>query len=269
VNDIAAMANQLDPNHPTMTVIAEIGGERVGSIGKLCPAIDVIGVNSYGGGPTLARRYREAGGTKPYVITEFGPPGMWESPKTSWGAPIEPTSTAKADLYRKTYDASIAAERDKLCLGAYAFLWGHKQEATATWFGMLLPDGSRTAAVDTLAELWSGKPPANRCPRIGSLQLTGSDQVSPGTVVRATLQASDPEQDELKVEWQLHREPDEHAIGGDRQPAPPTYPQAIVHGDAHGAEVKLPAEAGGYRLFAFVRDRHGGAAVANLPILVR
>jgi hypothetical protein len=269
VNDIAAMAKQLDSNHPTMTVIAEIGGERVPCINRLCPAIDVIGVNSYGGGPTLAKRYREAGGSKPFVFTEFGPPGMWESPKTSWGAPIEPTSTAKADFYRKSYDASVLSEKGKLCLGSYVFLWGSKQEATATWFGMLLPDGSRTAAVDTLAELWSGHAPSNRCPRIESLEIAGSDEVTAGATIHASVKASDPEKEELRVEWQLHREAEEHATGGDRQPVPPTYPDAIVRGDAHGAEIKLPSEPGGYRLFVFIRDAHGGAAVANVPLHVR
>ncbi len=273
VNDVAALAKQLDPNHPTMTVVAEIGAQRLPCISKFCPAIDIVGVNSYGGGPTLARRYRGAGGSKPFVITEFGPRGMWESPKTPWGAPIEPSSTAKADSYRKTYESSVLPEKDKLCLGSYAFLWGSKQEATSTWFGMLLPDGSRTAAVDTLCELWTDRPPKNRCPRIESLQVAadGADlgAIAPTSMIHATLQANDPEQDALHVEWQLQREVEQHSTGGDRQPAPPTYPQAIVGGDANGADVKLPSEPGGYRLFAFVRDDHGGAAVANVPLRVR
>jgi hypothetical protein len=273
VDDVAALAKKLDPNHPTMTVVAEVGGRRVPSIHELCPAIDIVGVNSYGGGPTLARRYREAGGSKPFVITEFGPPGMWESPKTPWDAPIEPTSTAKADFYRKTYQSSVLAETDKLCVGSFAFLWGWKQEATSTWFGMLLPDGSRTAAVDAMSELWTGgHAPANRCPRIESIELAdGADAgaIAPDSLVRATLRANDPENEELRVEWQLHREVEQHLTGGDRQAPPPTYPKAIVRGDARGAEVKLPTEPGGYRLFAIVRDGHGGAAVANVPLRVR
>src|SRR4051812_24826101 len=84
VNDIAAMAKQIDPNHPTMTVVAEIGGGRVKSIHELCLAIDIVGINSYGGCASIPKRYVEAGGTKPYVITEFGPPGTWEIPKTAY-----------------------------------------------------------------------------------------------------------------------------------------------------------------------------------------
>src|SRR5436305_2617109 len=74
VNNIAAAAHKLDPGHPTMTVVAEIGGNKVKNINRLCPEIDIIGINSYGGGPTVAQRYRQAGGVKPYVLTEYGPP---------------------------------------------------------------------------------------------------------------------------------------------------------------------------------------------------
>ncbi len=85
VNDLALLVKELDPHHPTMTVVAEIAGDRVSSIHRLCPAIDVAGINSYGGASSLAQRYRDAGGTKPYILTEFGPPGFWEVAKTPWG----------------------------------------------------------------------------------------------------------------------------------------------------------------------------------------
>ena len=271
IEAIAKAAKEIDPKHPTMTVIAEIGedGKKVVAIHKFCPSIDVIGINSYGGGPSVAKRYRKAGGTKPYLITEFGPTGFWEGGKTAWGAPLEPNSTAKADSYRKTWEQSVLAERGKLALGGYAFLWGHKQEVTPTWFGMLLEDGSRTEAVDVMRELWTGKLPPDRCPKITSLKLGGEDQVKGGAVVTASLDANDAESDPLKVRWELREEPTEPTAGGDAQKTPPTHPRAIERSDDRSATVRLPAKPGGYRIFAFVHDNHGGAAVANIPILVR
>jgi hypothetical protein len=106
VNDVAAMVKELDPAHPTMTVTAEIGGERIAGAHERSPAIDIHGINSYGGAPSLAERYRKGGGTKPYVLTEFGPPGAWEAPKSAWGAPYELTSTEKAAFYRRSYESS-------------------------------------------------------------------------------------------------------------------------------------------------------------------
>lgn len=268
VNSIAAMAKRVDPHHPTMTVVAEIGGDRVKNIHRLCPEIDVVGINSYGGISSLPERYRKAGGTKPYVVTEFGPAGTWEVKKNAWGAAPELSSTEKAEAYRRGYEEGIVAAKG-LCLGSYAFVWGNKQEATATWFGLLLPDGARLAGVDALQEAWTGKGPANRCPRIDSLKSDVNDPQEPGATVRATLQASDAESDKLAVRWVLQADPLEGGVGGDEEVAPPSYSEAIVRSDERSAVVRLPKDGGGYRLFVFVHDGHGGAAVANIPFFVK
>ncbi len=267
VEDIAKMAHQLDPNHPTMTVVAEIGGDKVAQIHAHCPDIDIVGLNSYGGGPSIGERYKAAGGVKPYIITEFGPPGTWESEKNAWDVVPELTSTAKAERYRDTYVKSVQAE--PLCLGSYAFTWGHKQEATPTWFGLLLPDGSKLGAVDTLTELWTGKKAANLCPVIHTLTLDGSGQTTPGATVKFHLDVTDPEGQPLVTTWLLQADPANYSTGGDGQATPPTYPGAIVSASLRAATLKMPAYGGAYRLFATVRDGHGGAAVGNIPLYVK
>lgn len=268
VQEIAAMCKQLDPNHPTMTVIAEIGGEKVQSINKWCPDIDIIGINSYGGGPSLAERYRKIGGVKPFVVTEFGPAGTWEVGTNGWGVPIEQTSTAKADAYRATYEKTILAEKGKLCLGSYAFTWGNKQEATATWYGLFLPDGRRLEATDTMAELWTGNKPANRCPTIQPLKVEGFARVAPGDIVRVTADIKDPEGDPLKIEWRLTKDLAQYHTGGDAVPTPPSYPDAILKQGEATVEVRMPPYGGGYFLYCYVSDNHNGAAVANTPLFV-
>lgn len=267
INSLAVMAHQLDPQHPTMTVIAEIGGEKVKNIHRLCPEIDIIGINSYAGAATVGERYKKLGGTKPYVLTEFGPAGFWETGKDAIGAFPEPTSTAKAASYRAAYESAVLGQPG-VCLGSYAFLWGQKQEVTSTWFSMFLNDGTRLEAVDALQEMWTGKVPANRCPEMKSLALEGAASGEPGAVLRARLAVSDPENEPLKVAWVLQRDPGAYGSGGDREETPPTFPDAIVRGDATGAEVRLPKEGGLYRLFATVRDGHGGAAVGNVSLRV-
>lgn len=266
VQQIAAYAKKVDPNHPTMTVVAEIGGNKVGNINKYCPDIDVIGLNSYGGGPSLAERYVKAGGVKPYAVTEFGPPGTWELPKNSWGTVPEPTSTAKAAAYRATYQKTIA--NAPLSLGSYAFTWGSKQEASATWFGLLLPDGTRLEPVDALTQLWTGKLPANQSPKIEAFALQGADKVGPGATVKASLKLSDPDKDALKVQWVLQHDPQAESIGGETQAVPPVYPEAIQNASNSEVTLKMPKFGGGYRLFAYIRDGKGNGAVANLPLFV-
>jgi hypothetical protein len=263
----AAMVKRIDPGHPTMTVIAEIGGEKVKNIHRLCPAIDIIGINSYGGASTLGARYSSLGGTKPYILTEFGPPGIWEIKKDTIGAFPEPTSAEKADIYRRAYQGAVL-EQPGVWLGSYVFYWGQKQEVTSTWFSILLRDGSRLGAADAISELWTGKPPANRSPVITMLKIPGQASGNAGAMIEATLTASDFENDPLRADWLLQREPGEFGTGGDREEEPPVFNEAVIRGDLNGAQVRLPTEAGLFRLFVTVRDNRGGAATANVPVRV-
>ncbi len=264
VQACAAMVKQLDPHHPTMTVVAEIGGQRVPAIHKLCPDIDIVGINSYGGVMSIPKRYREAGGTKPYVVTEFGPPGTWEVAKNSFGAIPEMTSTQKAEVYAKAYQTLA---EDPLCLGSFAFLWGHKQEATATWFGMFLPDGNKVAAVDAMTEAWTGSKPMNLCPTIEPLELS-TDTVKPGGRIEIKLKAADVEGEALHVSWRLLGESDSYFTGGDHQAEPQAYPDAISDASERGVILTMPEQPGVYRVYAFVHDGKGGGAMANAPLLI-
>ncbi len=266
INNIANLAKALDPNHPTMTVLAGIGGEKINNVHRLCPDVDIVGINSYGGAASVPKGYKAAGGTKPYVLTEFGPAGQWEVAKTSWGAAPEATSTEKAAAYRETYKKAVAGQ--PLCLGSYAFTWGVKQEATATWFGLFLADGSRTSGIDALTELWSGKPPANRCPTVEPIKLSGPDQLDPSATVKASIATTDPEKDPLKVKWVLQQE-GAYGAGGDAEAVPPTFPEAILKADDSQVELRMPKGGGGYRLYATVHDGRGNAATANVPLFVK
>lgn len=271
VNDIARGVKQIDPNHPTMTVIAELGeGEaKPRAIHHHCPDIDVVGINSYKEITTVADRYLKSGASKPYIITEHGPTGPWEIDKTAWGSPIEPSSTEKAAAYANGYQSAVL-NHPELCLGSYAFLWGSKQETTATWFGMLLSDGSRVAAIDVMTELWSGSPPKNRCPQIVSLSVDQAQGLKPGSTISANLVARDPGADELTIRWVLTSDSGTIGVGGDAQKEEAIVENAVHADGANGknATVTVPQVKGTYRLFAYVYDDHGGAAVANVPIQV-
>lgn len=265
INDVAREIKGIDPNHPTITVIAEVGGDaiKVRNIERFCPAIDIVGVNAYGGIESVGKRFREAQGTKPYIVTEHGPLGPWEVGKNSWGVPEEWSSTKKAEFYAKGYRANVI-DQAGLCLGTYAFLWGNKQETTATWFGMLLPDGTRLGAVDAMSELWTGTPPKNLCPKIEKLSVNRISKLKPGETIQATVIASDPEKDKLTYKWVLLSDSGTIGAGGDPQEAE-TAIQKSVKAAGNKAAVTIPTHGGGYRLFAYVYDGKGGAAVANVP----
>ncbi len=264
VESVAAMVKRLDPNHPTMTVIAEIGGRKLESIHKLCPSIDIVGINTYAGAASIPDRYAKSEIIKPYIVTEFGPAGQWEVGANAFGAPVEQTSTEKAPVYAKVYNA-LKADRGN-CLGSYAFLWGSKVEATMTWFGMYLPDGSKLAAVDAMTEAWSGKLPDDLCPKIHSIEVKGDYEAKPGAEVMITLDAVDPEGKALEVEWALYAESTLYFTGGDKMETPPSFPDMIASASNTSCAATLPDKKGIYRVYAVVKDPAGNAAVANIPL---
>ena len=268
VNDIATLVKKLDPLHPTMTVTAELGGGRIHGVQELCPAIDIHGINSYGGALSVPERYQAGGATKPYVLTEFGPLGTWEIPKNDWGATSEPTSTEKAAFYRRSYEKGVIDGRG-FALGSYVFNWGFKVEATPTWYGMFLADGAPLGAVDVMTELWSGSLPTNLAPTVEPLVIEGESQIGPGDTVRVRAVVADPEGAAIRVRWVLHPDSGETTTGGDFRPMPPEVEGAVLEGRADGARVRMPNEPGSYRLFLYAYDAAGKAATANLPLLVK
>ena len=134
---------------------------------------------------------------------------------------------------------------------------------------MLLPDGKRTAAVDVMTEFWTGKKPANLCPEIVSITLEGKPLRKKNESVVVKLEAKDPEGDAMNVRWVVTGEADSYITGGDKQASPEEIEGAIVESDSQGAKVKLPSEAGVYRVYAYVDDGNNGAATANVSVRVK
>ena len=268
MNEAAKVVKQLDPNHPTMTVLAEIGDGKAELFMRLCPDIDILGVNSYGGITSLPERLDTIGFDKPYLVTEFGPLGHWETGETAWNAPYEQTSTEKAAYLRQSYDHTISGQPGR-CLGGFAFLWGDKQETTATWYGMFLRTGEMLPTIDTLAMLWSGKPVANQSPTISPITVAiDPAAISPKQTFTATASATDPEGGVLRFDWRVCAESTDRGIGGDHESTPPEFTGLTTVQAAGVAEIRAPTEPGVYRLFLYIYDDNGGAATANIPFQV-
>ena len=273
VNDIAKMIHEVDPNHPTSTVLAGAAPREVAFVKARCPAVDVLSLNTYAGLATLPEQVRNAGWTGPYLVTEWGPTGHWECQLLPWKAPVEETSSQKAAVYQSRYEASV--EQDKAhCLGAYVFLWGQKQERTPTWYGLFTEDGQESEVVDVMQYLWSGRWPANRAPHIASLRLDGR-QAADTVYVRAgqpypvAAAVADPDHDVLRYRWELLPEATDLHNGGDREGRPAPLPGVRAAGTPGEAQLQAPTKPGAYRLFVYASDGRGNVATGNVPFYVR
>lgn len=272
MNEIAKMIHEVDPNHPVTTLLAGVNKADVDSIKAYCPELDVLGVQSYGDIPNIPRKIVEYGWTGPYIITEYGATGHWEVPLTSWGVAIEEHSGEKAKAYSMRYDA-IAADTIQ-SLGAYAFLWGQKQERTSTWYGLFLETGESTEAVDVLQYKWTGKWPANRCPQIDSVKLDGKDRyasihLQPGKEYNAIVFVTNLDNDKLQYEYVVLHESTDLKDGGDHEKKPDAVEGIIVKQNENTITLKAPQEEGPYRLFFYVHDGYNHAGTANIPFFVK
>jgi Glycosyl hydrolases family 2, TIM barrel domain len=273
VEQIAKMIHETDPNHPTMTVTAGIDVAEVQMIREQCPSIDILGVNTYGDIGNVPDKIRSFGWRGPYMITEWGPNGHWESPKYEWGVAREQTGAEKADIYLERYQKYIAADQ-KLGIGSFVFLWGSKQEMTATWYGLFLKTGEPTEAVDVLQYAWRGTWPDNRAPRVRGMTIDGKAYTEniyllPGKTYEAVLDAVDPEEKALQITWELMPESSDRKEGGDFEKAPEPVTGFVEQQDGLKLQFQAPRTSGAYRLFVIAKDDAGKVGTMNVPIYIK
>ncbi len=273
VNDISKMIHELDPNHPTSTILAGVNKDLVELIKTKTPDIDFLGINTYASLQTLVGTLKSVDWRGPYMVTEWGPTGHWEGLTTAWGSPIEETSSEKAMVYKMRYEYSVERDRNK-CLGSYVFLWGQKQERTPTWYGLFTERGEESEVMDVMQFLWTGKWPANRAPHVYSLQVNGQKSIqnvylAPGSSANVLAVAGDPDNDKLSYRWELLPEPTELSEGGDFEARPKAMEGMIKGGGPGKATMQAPGKPGAYRVFVYITDGKNNVATANLPFYVR
>ena len=266
---LAGIVKEEDPDHPICTVIAGFAAGKIQALMRDYTSLDILGVNAYGAAADAARGLTEAGWHKPFILGEYGPVGHWEVALTDWGAPIEPPAREKARNYLAAHLAS-ATENQGRCVGTFAFIWGQKQETTATWYGMFLASGEKLPAVDAVSYAWNGVWPTHRSPHIEHVEADFAlRMVSPGSRLQASAVIVGAEPHALRLDWQVVAESTDRKQGGDPESAPPSQPECVTFNGKPRVEITAPLQPGAYRLFLYVRDGRGGASTENIPFFVR
>ena len=265
------MIKELDPNHPVTTALEAFRPDQVSEALTRAPSLDFLSFQLYGGLFSLPESIRSKGYTRPFMVTEWGTIGYWEMEKTSWGAPVELTSSEKADVIQRAWREVLTAFPGQL-IGSYVFYWGQKQERTPTWFGLLLESGETTESADVMQHSWTGTWPANRAPRVKSMRLDGRTSRQGVTLVagrsyEAAFDVSDPDGDALSFRWEVKRESDATQEGGDFEARIGNI-EGVLSAPAAATTLVRVEEPGKYRLFVYAFDGQGHAAHANVPFLV-
>ena len=270
---LAKFIKEVDPNHPTMTVIAGVDPSKAYYIKKYCPSVDILGLNVYGSIENAGANLRKFNWDKPYIVTEWGVNGPFEAKTTSWKAKVEPPNGFKADQRLRRYQELIVEDKER-CLGSYCFLWGQKQESTATWHGMFLKNGNPTEAVDIMHYCWKGEWPNSRAPSIRDISLENigwrkDHIIEPSRQATVKIEYSKYNNKKVNIEYVLYPEAFSNKIGGDIQKSPDPIPFEIVRQTENELIFISPKKKGAYRLFAFVKNDKGQSSVANIPFLIQ
>lgn len=270
VNDIAKMIHEIDPNHPTSTVTAGLDSNEVVLIKQKAPHIDIYGINTYGDIDNVKNNIKKFGWNGPYMITEWGPNGHWESAQTEWGASIEQSSSEKVSSYTKRYRENI--QDDSLqCIGSYVFLWGQKQEYTGTWYGMFNLNGKPTETIDAIYNCWKNLKPELPCPSVDSILIETKNKYSSlylkaGERKKATVyfKSDNPK---VKINWFILPESSDLKSGGDKEDAPEEIKGLLKKVNGNEIEFITPKQEGKYRLFVEV-EAYNKVGYANFPFYV-
>ena len=268
IEHMAIKIKRIDQKHPVMTVVGNSDFEKkTKEIARLCPSLDLIGLNLYGDfsdETAIIRKYWK----KPYAVTEWGPHGHWQRPYTEWKAPMEESSSEKATSYHHNYTQVI--QKDKTHgLGSYVFLWGQKQEITHTWYGMFSKEGLESESVGIMHELWSGIKPENTAPKVNEILIDDNPRqlnfyLDIGKSYSATLEATDAE-DDLTFHWEIKKEVDPAPYAGQGEIPAESIPDLIEDTSKSTIQFIAPNEEGAYRLFGYAFDGKGHWAYANFP----
>ena len=274
INELSKIIKSVDKRHLTATVIAH-NRSALDSIARYAPSLDLVGINSYGSINEVLPMVLASDYEGPYMITEWGPTGWWETDKTSWGAPIEQTGEEKRKIYEARYKNAVLY--NPLCLGSFVFLWGQKEERTPTWFCLFVEDdveglplkGEKTPMVEAMERVWTRQEPAQTAPVVQGIAINGipfEPRVKAGQAFEGVIDATDREGDKLTYVWEVLKEATITATGGAYEPRPDRVGE-VKTTDANRVSLSI-GEPGYYRLYAYVLDGTGFVSTANIPFAV-
>ena len=273
VNAISEMIHEIDPNHPTTTMLAGADPKVIQTVVERCPDVDLLSFQLYGDIDKLPQHLLTSKYQGAYTVSEWGATGHWEVDCTNWDRPLEPTSSEKAQTYQTRYLDYIVADAEQ-CIGSFVFLWGQKQERTPTWYGVFLENGRHTETAQIMQYLWTEELPEQPVPKLPLLTIkgaTGQDNVrlTEGKLYQAQVTVESIGDDPLSYRWELMREVEKNleSDGGDFEPTPKVVWSQYGSEMTDHVDFKAPS-IGEYRLFIYLDDAFGGSATANIPVLV-
>ena len=275
-NSILDHIHNIDPNHPVSTSIINIAKRKIIMIRWRMPALDFYCINIYNSIKSIQEQLNliKLVWNGPYLIGEWAPAGGWEAPLNVWNAPIENTSTKKAEQYYEFYSKYMPV-KDPRFLGSLVFYWGSRQEYTYTWFSIFNENGTPTEIKEALYDCWNDTVTQHVSPilkymLVDSLEAHDNIILVPGSKHYASAWMQTSKSDTLHYSWQILQE-DWRLYWGKAfnfLRKPPSETGLFADSTLQSTGFTAPLKEGPYRIFVTVYNSKGYCATANTPIYV-
>jgi len=271
-NELIDIIHSTDPNHLVSTTLPPSKSQTL-ALHFHSPDIDLLGFNVFGNIwriESVLKKVNIFTKPLPYFIGEYGYNGPWEQQMTSWRAPIEPTSTKRAEQCIKRYNTYIKI--DKQSLGDLAFYWGQKQERTHTWFSIFDQEERTSELFYTLNELWGGQmgnakyPPKIRYMLIDEKGARDNLIYKPNMQKTAKLTFEHEIDSTYQFVWEIYAEGWDYNIADIEKDPIKISQDTVVENSSY--TFKTPSKSGPYRIFVNVYDGFGNFSTTNTPFYV-
>jgi hypothetical protein len=248
VNDVAVQIHGIDANHPVTSTDAWTGAWPYYKANS--PALDLYAVNSYNGVCAIKQTWIDGGYTKPYIVTESGPPGEWEVANDANGVPNEPTDQAKAAGYTNAWNCITG--HHGVALGATLFHYGIEQDFGGVWFN-LVPGGLKRLSYYAVRQAYGGSAPASTPPVISNMAVANAANVAAGQPFDVTASVQDPQNDPISYTIK---------VSGKYATGDQTLTNAAFTQTGNGSfRVTAPQQLGVWKVYIFAQDGKGNVGI--------
>jgi exo-beta-1,3-glucanase (GH17 family) len=254
VDQAAQAIHTIDANHPVTSTDAWTGAWPYYK--AYAPHLDLMAVNSYAQVCKVKQDWIAGGYTKPYIITETGPPGEWEVLNDANGVPTDPTDIQKRDGYVNAWNCVL--NHPGVALGATLFHYGTEGDFGGIWFNITTGNEKRLSYY-AVRQLYSGRADGNTPPVIRS--LSRPTDVPAGGTFTLTAEVSDPDGDPITYTMGYNSKPINNA--GGLIPAPFTY-----NGNGVFTVTTPQTLLGVWKVYLYARDGHGNVGIEGRSLRV-
>lgn len=268
-SSLVDIIHQIDPNHPVSTTTIGANKLRVLSIHRKTNDLDIISFNIFGELSNFEKKLKPIAPiwSGPHVISEWGSNGPWEVEITNWGAPIEETSTKKAEHIKNRYYDFIQPLKTKNSFGSFVFYWSKKNEVTPTWYSFFGENNLKSQAVFEMSQIWNGTDSIFKGPKLNYILLNEKGALDnivllPGTT--AEIEVVDPKSlnGPLAYSWEVRHE------SWSESHKTKLVDSINLKIEKNKVQFSTPEKPGPYRVFVYLTDGSEYFATANIPFYV-